>query len=340
MVTNSSPVLEPDQTIGSESTEIERALRYAAVRATLAPSIHNAQPWRFVVHPRGLDLYAARSRSTPVIDPTGRQLAIGCGAALFGARAAVAAAQLDAVTVLLPDPAQPDLLASITVIGAAQRLDEAAVRLDAVAQDRHSNRRQFAAEPVAEAVLDVLTHAAQIEGAWLQPIRGETDRAAVAVISQHADALQNADPAYRAELREWTTIDPDRRDGVPAAAVPHVTGASRDDVPIRDFDTQGAGGLPGDTHSGADQTLVVLGTGGDGLRDWLLAGQALGRVLLELTDAGLVSSILSQVVENPGTRQQLRSDLRLSGHPQLLLRIGTAEPTPQTPRLPLSDVVA
>lgn len=79
MITNSSPVLEPDQTIESESTEIERALRYAAVRATLAPSIHNAQPWRFVVHPRSLDLYAARSRLTPVIDPTGRQLAIGCG---------------------------------------------------------------------------------------------------------------------------------------------------------------------------------------------------------------------------------------------------------------------
>ncbi|MEP6853280.1 MAG: nitroreductase family protein [bacterium] len=328
------------QTATGRAPNLEAALRNAASRAVLAPSIHNSQPWRFVVRPNALDIYADRSRTTPVIDPTRRQMAIGCGAALFGARAAIAADQLDAVTTLLPDPAQPDLLASITVIGPAPTLDRDAFRLDAVAESRHSNRRQFAAEPVPDDVLDVLSHAAQVEGAWLQPIRSEADRVAVAVISQHADALQNADPAYRSELRHWTTADADRADGVPAGAVPHVTGASHDDVPIRDFDTKGAGALPGDTQSSGNQTMVVLGTAGDGMRDWLIAGQALGRVLLELTDAGLVSSIMSQVVESPGTRQQLRSDLRLNGHPHLMLRIGTAAPTPPTPRRPMSEVLA
>lgn len=328
----SAPVTEP-------TPDVAQALRHAAERATLAPSIHNTQPWRFVVGPDRLDIYAVPGRRAPVIDPAGRQLAISCGAALFGARAALAAAELDAVTTLLPDSAQPDWLATITVVGTASAADPDAVRLDAAAGARHSNRRQFGPDPVPDSVVETLVHAAEVEGAWVQPIHSEHDRVAVSVLSQQADALQNANPAYRGELREWTTDDPQRRDGVPASAVPHVTGVAHDDVPIRDFDTRGAGGLPGDTRSSANQTMVVLGTAGDGMRDWLITGQALGRVLLEVTSAGLVASILSQIVEAPTTRQQLREDLRLSGQPQLLIRVGAAGATPASARLPMSDVI-
>ena len=321
------------------SDSVEQALYQAAARATLAPSIHNTQPWRFVLRPGRLDVYADSQRRAPVIDPTGRQLAISCGAALFGARAALAAGQLDAVTTLLPEPAEPDLLASITVVGMTPSPDENARRLDAVADARHSNRRQFSPDPVPDDVVDTLTHAAEVEGAWLHPIRDLDDRVTVATLSQRADALQNSDPAYLAELRAWTSDDPGRHDGVPAAAVPHATGAAHDDIPIRDFDTYGAGALPTETRSSIAQTLLVLGTAGDSMRDWLIAGQALGRVLLELTSAGFVASILSQVVEAPSTRQLLRHELRLAGRPQLLLRVGTAAPTPATLRLLLTDVI-
>ncbi len=70
------------------------ALVHAAGRATLAPSIHNTQPWRFEVHDGRLDVYADRSRGLPIIDPSGRQLAISCGAAIFAARLALAVARL------------------------------------------------------------------------------------------------------------------------------------------------------------------------------------------------------------------------------------------------------
>ena len=50
---------------------------------------------------------------------------------------------------------------------------------------------------------------------------------AVAPLSQLADQIENADPAYRAELRAWTSDDPRRADGVPAFAVPHVDAGAR-----------------------------------------------------------------------------------------------------------------
>jgi hypothetical protein len=333
-VASDSAVLTPDA--------VEQALRDAAARATLAPSIHNTQPWRFVVSAAGtprLDLYADSNRRVPAIDPTGRQRAISCGAALFGARAALAAAGLDAVTTLLPDPADLDLLASITIAGPTDAVDDVARRLDGAADARHSNRRRFSPGLIPDGVLDPIAHAAEVEGAWLHQVRDLDDRVAVATLTQRAEALQEADPAYRAELRAWTSDAPGRTDGIPATAIPHVTGAAHDDVPIRDFDTRGAGQLPVETESSLDQTLLVLGTAGDTRRDWLIAGQALGRTLLELTSAGYVASIFSQVAEIPATREQLRHDLRLTGQPHLLLRAGLAETTPATPRRPLADVI-
>jgi hypothetical protein len=50
------------------------ALRRAAIRATLAPSVHNTQPWRLVIKGGELNVFADRSRQLQVLDPTTRQL--------------------------------------------------------------------------------------------------------------------------------------------------------------------------------------------------------------------------------------------------------------------------
>jgi hypothetical protein len=119
-----------------------------------------------------------------------------------------------------------------------------------------------------------------------------------------------------------------------------VTGRERDELPMRDFDSRGVGGLPPRADSDADRTLVLLATSADDAPCWLGAGEALQRLLLELTRNDWVASPLSQAVEVPLTRTQLRSALTWDAHPQMLLRIGRAEPTPRTPRRRRGDVVA
>jgi hypothetical protein len=66
----------------------------------------------------------------------------------------------------------------------------------------------------------------------------------------------------------------------------------------------------------------MLGTMTDDRRGWLQAGEALGRLLLRVTVAGLAASPLTQAVDQPWARNRLSHRLGLVGHPQMLLRLG------------------
>jgi hypothetical protein len=72
-------------TDGSSEEKLWFVLNYGL----LAPSSHNAQPWRFRIHGSTLDLYADRTRSLPVSDPNNRELTLSCGAALLNLRVAL-----------------------------------------------------------------------------------------------------------------------------------------------------------------------------------------------------------------------------------------------------------
>ncbi|MGY1744181.1 Acg family FMN-binding oxidoreductase [Blastococcus sp. SYSU D00695] len=313
------------------------ALEEAADLARLAPSVHNTQPWRLVLRPDRLDLRAERTRQLLSLDPLGRELGQSVGAALLNARVALAAAGWAVHVQRWPDLADPDLVAVVRPVEGPA--DAALAALAPYARDRHTNRRPFTGETVPDELLDAFAAAVAAEGAELVPVRAARHRELVARLTRQADALQNADPAYRAELRHWTTRTPGQGDGVPAVVVPHVPGRRHDDLPIRDFDVAGAGALPAQTHSTAEQTVVLLATPRDDQRAWLHAGEALERLLLVLTRDHWVASPLTQAVEVPLTRTRLRAALAWHGHPQSLLRIGRAESTAGTPRRPRQDVV-
>lgn len=88
-----------------------------------------------------------------------------------------------------------------------------------------------------------------------------------------------------------------------------------------------------------DPLVVVIGTFLDVPLARLQAGQAMQRVLLAATAAGLSASFLLEVVEVPATRRQLR-DLIVGGlWPQAVLRLGYSSPGPASPRRDLDDMV-
>src|SRR5689334_6063349 len=81
-------------------------VRVALEAAVLAPSIHNSQPWRFVVTGRRIDLHADPARTMPLTDGPGRRPVLP-GGTLQRARRGRAPPAAGA-RAALPRPGRPD----------------------------------------------------------------------------------------------------------------------------------------------------------------------------------------------------------------------------------------
>ena len=179
--------------------------------ATLAPSMHNTQPWRFRFEParQTIELYADPDRMLRFGDPHGRAVHIACGAALFNLRLAAAVAGRQPVTRLTPARTQRLLLATVRLAGRCQAQPDE-VELRAAIPRRRTNRSPFSARPVPPGTLAELREAARLEGAVLNfPDQAEVRR--LLQLAQDAERELLADPGYRAELARWPAAPATRR---------------------------------------------------------------------------------------------------------------------------------
>jgi nitroreductase len=302
--------------------------------ATLAPSMHNTQPWRFRVSRAAqvIELYADPSRMLRHIDPDGRAVYIACGAALLNLRLAAAVARREPVVTLLPDAARPLLLAALR-LGGPHRPGEDDRDLHAAIAARHTNREPFSNRPVPPGVLAELADAAASEGAVLY-FPGHAERARLLGLVADAEREMLADPDYRAELTRWAGGSRDR-DGIPDSALgPRDPAAT---TPVRDFSPHHHGPARYAWFEESPQ-LAVLSTAGNTRTDWLRGGQALQRVLLTATCRGIAVSPLTQPLET--ARAWLVRDPRSGGEsPQMILRLGYGLPVAGTPRRPVTEVL-
>lgn len=190
-------------------------------------------------------------------------------------------------------------------------------------------------------MVDGLRAAAFLEGCRLV-VPGEWHTDTVMSLVHASELFEAADEAVRAEIAAWTRTgaagEGPGTEGIPSYAF----GPRQYDVtsPARDFDaTRHVSGRVAARFEKRPQ-LALLGTADDTPQQWLEAGQAMQRVLLQATLDGLATSLMSQPLEWP----ELRSDARDPGSTvsfvHMVFRLGYGPQGRATPSRPVSEVLS
>ncbi|MBL9099336.1 MAG: hypothetical protein JNL82_00175 [Myxococcales bacterium] len=294
-------------------------LRLALHFALLAPSPGNTQPWRFLLDGERVELYSDPSRRRPAHDPDDQQRLLAGGSALALLRVALRAFGLAESTELLPGD-HPDLLARVTLDGSVAPSPEDTWLLQA-APKRRTHRGLLASRPVRPRLLERLVDLSRETGASLLALSSH-QRAALARRVDAAAEQAARDDALRDERLAWPTAGPEP------------------------FEATDGGPARGDAILEGSPVLALLTTPGDAPHDWLIAGQALARVLLRGRVDHLYASFFPAVLARAADRARVAEEAAVlgdmsqsPGHAQVALRLGYGSDLPAVPRRPLADVL-
>ena len=303
------PVLHDPSALAGDGVDL--ALTRLAGYATLAPSPHNTQPWRFRVADGALTISPDMSRALAVADPAGRALTISLGCSAMSALVAAAAAGLSLTVEIAPD-------GEIRLLVADAEADPALARLFPALTSRVTDKRPYPPDPVDPPELPLPS------GIGLHYVADPSSREHVADLHRQAVSELARTGGFAQELAGWLRADPadPRRDGMTLPpglnataliAALRASGEPLVEMGERDAQALAAGPLIG-----------LLTSSEDSRPAWVRAGLAWQRLALTAGTCGLAVAPLTAVVENPQTRADAVTLIPAAAgqHIQMLFRLG------------------
>lgn len=271
--------------------------------ASLAPSSHNTQPWKFRVGADKIDVLGDTTRTMGDADPRLRELHISLGCALESAAIAAAGAGTPVVVEQMPGPVGRHF-ATLRFDGQGSEQGGSHAALATAIPERRTNRGPYdEARPLAPTELKALgaLAATGVRVVWLTAPEA---RARFSELSVKATEAHVADAAIQRDSHRWYRMDRSaaekHRDGIT------VSGANLP-VPISlmmglfpptpgSFD-EGWATATRDTHCATAPAfgLLVVKDAGDRAA-WVEVGRTYVRMQLAAALAGLATHPLSQAL--------------------------------------------
>ncbi len=312
------------------STEL---VRYA----TLAPSSHNTQCWKFAVVDKAITILPDLSRRTPAVDPDDHHLFVSLGCA---AENLVQAALAHGLAGEVRFDAASDAV-RVTLAPTAAR----ASPLFKAIPERQCTRGDYDGKPLSNEELRLLESAATAEGVRVLLL---TERSAMEQVLDHVvqgNTAQMADPAFVKELKAWIRFngtDAARtRDGLYSVSsgspsIPTWVG----DLAFGWFFTPSS---ENDKYARQIRSsagiAVFVGQAADKAH-WVKVGRCYERFALQATALGIRNAFLNQPVEVPSVRPLFASAMGLVGQrPDLVVRFGRGATLPPSLRRPVQAVL-
>lgn len=304
--------------------------------AILAPSTHNAQPWKFLIDTKknSIKITLDRDYVLPVSDPVGRQsfISLGCAfenlimAAKYYGLNYLTEYQDDSISAWISDePLSP--------CNASQGLS--------AMKNRRINRGQFDSSRKLPDKFEMdIKILAQAYGLRADLIIDTVTRFAIAEFQYLADRYVIAKTDFRNELAEYF-LPNDTNSG---RGMPGNTFKLNDNASLKihellktkgSFDPNLAAGLAITNRDAVKSSplIAVLSVPEDSSLWWMKAGQTLERIAILCEVNGLSFAINAALVEARMFNKMLKMRLGLKERPTVLMRMGYAtESMPHSPR--------
>ncbi len=324
-------------TEGKPMQQMKELIRYA----TLAPSGHNTQPWKFSIKENSIRIFPDFTRNLPVVDPDHRELYISLGCALENLVIAARYAGYDSEVEYFPaGESEECLLVNLKRIKAA----EDNILFQAI-PERHTNRREYNGQQIPTADLKKLEAVPKEKGVNSLVLTEQKTIEQIIELVKEGNNIQMNDDAFMDELISWIRFSDaeaeKHRDGLTSRAM------GRSPAPgwigrlfMRLFVSAKSQSKADEKNIRSSSALLLVVSEKNDKKSWVDVGRSFERIALTLTALNIKNAHLNQPCEVPQLKMQLQQHLELgSAHPQLLLRIGYAEPLPHSPRRPVEEVL-
>jgi Nitroreductase family len=313
-----------------QTPEIREFVRFA----TLAPSGHNTQPWKFRAGLNRVDILPDLSQRTPVVDPDDHHLFVGLGCA--AENLALASGARGRPGELHFDPSNDGAVVFEFSSGPAN----VSALFDAIPK-RQSSRANYDGRPVSSADLQMLTVAAAVPGVELVLVNDRPQIEGIRVLVVAGNREQMGDKAFVQELKTWLRFSPrqaiETGDGLFSASsgnpsLPAWLGPRVFDLVFK-VDAENAKYT---RQIATSSGIAVFVAQKEDREHWVLAGRACQRFALQATALGLKIAFINQPVEVASLRPELATLVGLPGRrPDLVMRFGYGPILPYSARRPV-----
>ena len=329
----------PFQRAAALPAEIHEIIRYA----TLAPSGHNTQPWKFAVSERMIRLMPDYSRRLPAVDPSDRELWISLGCALENLVLAAQSAGYGA-EITYPAPGEDWIAVRLKPLrGDQSTLLSNSSLFDAIPH-RQNNRSLYEGRSVSLRDLKQIAAVHSSAGISTLVLTDTAHKEAIIEYVKAGDKIQFRTPAFVTELVSWIRFN--QPEALHSLDGLYTRATGNPDVPRwlgQEFLSSASAGQQSNTDAEKARSssgLIVIASASDDKQDWIETGRLYERLALTLTTLGIQMAFLNQPAEVPALRSQFQSYLDLgTALPQLLLRFGYAPALPHSLRRPVEQVL-
>ena len=319
------------------------AIRRELVRyATLAPSSHNTQCWKFRIEQDAIAVVPDLTRRTPRVDPDDHHLYVSLGCAAENLVQAALAHGLNA---------QPrfDAAGSGEIRVALETAKAVSSPLFQAIPMRQCTRAAFDGKPVSTEQLRLLEQAGTGPGVQVILL---TEKAAMEQVVDYVvrgNSAQLADPAFVAELKQWIRFGSDEAvrsgDGLYSVtsgnpSVPRWLGSILFDMFYRSDSENDKYAKHIRSSAGLAVFVSQAASAPEQPARWVEVGRAYERFALQAAALGIRNAFVNQPVEVAGLRPQFASFLGVgSRRPDLVVRFGWGPEMPRSLRRPLEAVL-